>query len=840
MAISITYPFTTTGEYTKSDTLVSGGVALLDFQDDTGRTFTENFSSPTGFTYDSTKARIGNPEDATFLATYDTDANGTQGNGILTGTTVGGPSVSGGLLDLTGGTEKSVDYNADLNADSQQVGAVRFRWVPNYSGAPAVTQNLFIIQEANADESNQISFIHSITTGNLTLSCRDAAAVGFMTVSFGAWSPTSGQQYEFELNYDFTAGATRLFIDGTQFGSTQTSTGTRGSAIGLLRIGNDYNGGAISNFKVQDIQIFKTVQHTAGYTAVGPSLWTETKINRPSDSVFMVNFNSGASLNANWSTGTTTGTSVGGASASGGFLNLTGGGDRYIYYDGTGSVSTVTNQGCVEFSVKPTYSGSPASEKAMFRIANSSSGNFNLVELRHLVSGQLHLNMGDSAAILIVTTDIGAWAPVSGTEYVFSINWNLTGVLGTSAIRVFLDGTQIGSTYQTTGTRSTSAVTLRLGRSDGGINYWDGYFNWFEVFNAVQYTANHALPTEPVTYAESAVILPTFTDAGPGTIQGLTNLAATESGVPKYQIRVDGVKYYWTGAVWDVSDGTYTQANTKADINTNLAAFTTIDGETSLEMVIVLPSGGTLASVDSLVLTYTAQEYKASGTVYPISTVDAEDIESISITHTLPGSDNIKYGLRANSTLYWYNTVSTNWEASDGSTAQLNTKAEIEANASTFFDDLGANADIAPFAKLISNDGTTTPTLDSMTINYNYGAEEPTAPATCTVWGYLKDVFGNKLSGATVQVTLSKSDGEYFEAASHVILKKTLSTTTDANGYFELELIRSSEFENADVEYTLKITDSSGKKIEFLDGDTLEFSVPDQSSSNITTLITAV
>ncbi|MCH6577472.1 MAG: hypothetical protein IH807_06560, partial [Proteobacteria bacterium] len=127
-----------------------------------------------------------------------------------------------GKLDLKGNTKQYVDYVATSNADSQQVGAVRFKVTPNYTGAPSTdTQFLFSISQAEGNVNNHLAVHHDITSGNLRIAMNDQAGVS-NTVILGAWSPVAGVEVEFELNYDFNGGAQRLFLDGVQLGSTAT------------------------------------------------------------------------------------------------------------------------------------------------------------------------------------------------------------------------------------------------------------------------------------------------------------------------------------------------------------------------------------------------------------------------------------------------------------------------------------------------------------------------------------------------------------------------------------------------------------------------------------------
>lgn len=240
MSIELTYPFTTPSNYTyDSDALAieSGEASLKDRR----------------------------PTDATFYAAYAADVNGNWGDGVLTGTPVGGAAVSGGKLDLAHDDVRYLDYDADQNADSKQTGCIRFKITPNYSGTPANTQIFIRIDKANGDTTNEVLVSHK-DDGTILLRIKDSVDANIIDASMGVWSPVISTEYEFELNYDITTGATRLFIDGTQVGTTKTNTGTRDGSIGLVRIGSNIVGSTTSNFLFDDLVIFSTVQHTADYT----------------------------------------------------------------------------------------------------------------------------------------------------------------------------------------------------------------------------------------------------------------------------------------------------------------------------------------------------------------------------------------------------------------------------------------------------------------------------------------------------------------------------------------------------------------------------------------------
>jgi hypothetical protein len=276
LSIQTIYPFDNPLNYIFNPSLIdiSGSQCKLVLQDNPSQSFVEDFENDTGFVYDNTKAEfVGGllrqkdtrPANATFYASYTNNINGNWGEGVLTGTAFGGAGVSGGKLDLKGGTAKYVDYSPIANADSQQTGTIRLRLIPNYSGAPSTTQVFTTILISTG--STTVNLIDIIHLTNTLISARVYDQTGTKIVEItNTWLPNLGQTYEIEFNYDITGGASRLFIDGNQIGATDVGTGIRSSSIGLFRIGNNSTAVVTANFEIDDIIIYSTVQHTSNYT----------------------------------------------------------------------------------------------------------------------------------------------------------------------------------------------------------------------------------------------------------------------------------------------------------------------------------------------------------------------------------------------------------------------------------------------------------------------------------------------------------------------------------------------------------------------------------------------
>lgn len=250
MTINVVFPLDDPSNYAVAGVEISGGAARLVQQVEANETFRCRFQ-------------------------VDADFDATLADGSPVGTPVGGPVVTGGKLELLGAAApKYVQFAGAGNFDANpQQGAVRFKVTPNYSGGhPNRTQFFFNISHSHLDARNNLAIHHDAGSGNLRMSMFDQSGVS-NSVILGAWSPVAGTEYEFEWNYDFDTGEQRLFIDGVQFGATQTKVFTRSSTIGIMRLGHATTSDSASfsaDFTLDDFQHFTAVQHTANYTP-GPS-----------------------------------------------------------------------------------------------------------------------------------------------------------------------------------------------------------------------------------------------------------------------------------------------------------------------------------------------------------------------------------------------------------------------------------------------------------------------------------------------------------------------------------------------------------------------------------------
>lgn len=548
------------------------------------------------------------------------------------------------------------------------------------------------------------------------------------------------------------------------------------------------------------------------------------KDTRPANQTFFATWDQG-SINGNWGGGSLVPTNNGAVLISGALELLGGAGLKYIDFVGTSNADSL-QVGCLRLKIKPNYSGNPATIQHFIRLSQANASTNNVIGFFHQTSGQIALRVFNSAGGTIMSTDIGAWSPVSGTSYELEMNWDITA----GAIRFFINGVQLGATGTGTGTRSGAVALMRVGETQTvASNFANFTIEKLSAFSTVQHTANYTPGAEPYSfiYGTNKVDLPNFSYTNLGTVQALTNLALTEVGTPRYIIEGK----YWNGSAWVSSSGVYAQANSLATVLANLAALV-VTGETVISFSVVFGDSNTLSSVDAMTLTYTGQKYSPTGYLESIEALDVRSLIAYSQSATLPTNTNSKVILKVDGALKYWNGSS--WVTSDGTSAQSNTAAEVLANAAAL--DLGANSEFFVRWLLITTDNNATPELLESEVEYEFGAIE-TEAVTCNVFGYYKDIAGEPIAGAIVTFSLDKNEGEYSEANNNIV-EKSVAVTTGDDGYFQTPLIRSSEFQNGGT-YKMTITKEADGLETSKDANeaALTFEVPDATTKDITDLL---
>lgn len=538
--------------------------------------------------------------------------------------------------------------------------------------------------------------------------------------------------------------------------------------------------------------------------------------------VFAANFNLG--INSNWDniapvlTGTPS--VVGGKLDCLGAENNTGA--RYT----SNAVRDIGQVLTVKFKFTPDYSGTPPANTSLFSIEDPASTTINSILFMHSASaGTFRMQLGDAAGQVVsvgVSNGIlNAWSPTAGQEYEFEMNFDFPN----NTMRLFIDGVLHSSKLALPAiVRSNTASRVFVGAASI-YQYNNGKYDDFIIFNVVQHAANFTpgYTISDYAFAGSKIDGPNFTYSGAGSVLSIDDGSVVESGAPRFII---GLRY-WNGSAWVVSNGTYEQANSFSTALANLGSFVASGGV--LPWSVVFQDSNSQASVDEFNVEVTGQKYAANGYVEPAQALEVAAITELSLDILETVNSTARIILKIDGVLKYWNGSS--WATSDGSFAQANTLEETNTNLSELV--FGVNSTVFIRWVLTTSSNTETAEINESTVEYDFGGVE-TAPIRCLVYGYLKDISGQPIANAKVEFSLVKeSSSNYVEANKNVILKAVGQVKSNPQGYFQIWLIRSSEYE-AEALYQIKFSKGSSN----ISGS-LTFSVPDAETKDISDLLTA-
>lgn len=533
----------------------------------------------------------------------------------------------------------------------------------------------------------------------------------------------------------------------------------------------------------------------------------------PTDALLAAKFTSDDELD--WAvSGSFTGTVNGTPTISSGKLDCTGNAQKGVYWDNV-NVTNGTAAAALKFRYTPNYTTSPPNNINIAGLEVGTGSNNDRLILTHSPSGtstmRITLNDSSGTQIYLATTIGGLWSFTNGQEYEFELNWDSS----SGDIRLFIDGALHG-TLNSAGawTRGTNAVRLYVGAQPEIYNLADATFDDVILFSSVQhtsaYTAGYTIPDNK--YTEAAATLPVFdhTTSNQGTITSLDAFSSTDTNAPQFSIDVGGGGFmYWTGSAWASSDGTFAQSSTEADINTNIGTFPSVSGETQVTVKVHFDEQNIDAdqmSIDDMTITYTGQtQYPTDNpTIVTNSTFKASDLEDFTATETKAGSDEIKYVITASGQDRYVTGGSA--ADSDGTYAQASTATEMDSDIGNI---ISARKTIAITAFLHSDDGTTTPELDLLSIIYNAALADPSTPTLVEVEGFIYDANG-PVASQTVRVRPFEA-GYFNDGIFHKYQYDTIATT-DADGYFNGNVY----FQGSGKAWDFKIGTQS-YKVELLD-----------------------
>jgi len=552
-----------------------------------------------------------------------------------------------------------------------------------------------------------------------------------------------------------------------------------GGAQAQLVLQNDPGNDFVENF-TNDIGFI----YNASYTEFAAGQMQQ-KDTRPTDATFYASYES--VIDGNWGDGTLTGTAVGGAAISGNRLDLSYSDARYVYYEDTGLVDS-GQVGCIRFKYTPDYTNSPVANRSLFVIQQSSVSNFNQIALSHRSSGQILLYTRNNAGGVEINLNWHFWQPTAATTYEIEVNFDFT----TGATRLFIDGTQQGPTLANTYTRNATSEFFGIGTDHVG-SPTDGFFEDVLVFSTVQHTANYVPDWSNIyetIYLGDVVTLPEMEDTNPGYIISFDSFTTTEANSPRYTIQIgrSGDYLYWDGGAWSISNNTYTQANDQATFNSNVATLP-VNGEIYGQFRIYTENGNSQMSIDTLTASMTLQLYSVSNPIIDLDqavvTVGGGIVSWTSFVETITtvGSDAVKYVLSddAGVTFKWWSGAA--WVVSSGY-AESNTGAEINTNIASFpITTDGMKIKVY----LHSNDGTTTPNIDNLTINFIDALYPTTSPKILYNTSFSTDELesftetSTKAGSDEIKYILTKDGANYYYSGGWIASDGTYSQSNTAS-----------------------------------------------------------
>ena len=481
---------------------------------------------------------------------------------------------------------------------------------------------------------------------------------------------------------------------------------------------------------------------------------------------------------------------------------------RYVSFDAANAA--YAGVGTFRMKVVPQYSGSASGNKHLLHVSGNS--NANRINLYH-DGGSLKILVSRNNGVTQSLATLGSWSAVAGQEYEFELNVNIPGALTS----LYIDGVLLGSTGSSVSFTST-ITELHVGASYGSSDF---YIRDFQIFDSVQHTSDFSgeVPRVINNFQGSKIDGPNFSYSGVGTVLSVDSGAATETGSPRYIVGLQ----YWNGSAWVVSDGTYVQANDFATALANFPSFNTGGGGV-LPWSIVFADSVTQSSVDDFEVEVTGQIYPTDNPSITVSSgVDLDEMTSFIESSTISGSDNIKYILKLSSVDYYWDGAA--WSVSNGTYAESNTAAEVEANKALLTPIVLAGKTLRLVALLHSDDGSTTPLLESVVIDYGFSFY-CTTQNKCIVYGCIVDNSGNPVVGASISV-----DGQDFYYGESLIAVQ-VSTTTDSMGRWDIQIVETETTGNV-VDFTIEY-DNDGTTITKTEKG---IEVPNQATAQLADLV---
>lgn len=462
----------------------------------------------------------------------------------------------------------------------------------------------------------------------------------------------------------------------------------------------------------------------------------QQKDQRPSNSILASSFDT--DLNLNWAVdtfGSLVGTANGSPSIVNGKLSCQSGSNG-VYW-GSQDIGNLSGNWVAKFKYTPNYSDGPTNNSNIFSISQSSGGDDDIIIF--------HSPSGDSLRITanaLSAVTYGVWQPIAGQEYIFEI------FCVSNVVSIYVDGTQIGTGKTISPIQGTDSTRVWLGAYQTIYNYANALFDDFIMYSSASQDESYTFPT--TVYSETNVTLPELEHIGQGEILSFNTMTTVETGSPRYTIQIgrSGDYLYYNGVMWAISDGSYSQSNDITTFNNNLSSLNVL-GELYGQFKITFSDSNDQSLVSNLDAEVTENgDYYTNSYLEVNTIIRADSLISMLEDSTKLGSDEVKYILIQNSNYLWFDSNVMSFVASNGTYSESNTVAELQAVLPAFNEQ---EYDYSLRIFLHSDDGSTTPELDTVTLSYDVAGEQPDSISLCEV---VFDIFQTDADPDTQSITI--------------------------------------------------------------------------------------
>ncbi len=539
-------------------------------------------------------------------SSFNSSINATFAQGSSTATSYLGATYGpGGKFDnqliLSNNDARYITYLSEDNITLQS-GSISFWVKPKYSGSP-INNQVFLKIHNSIDNENKLEIKHK-TTGQLNVVAYNSLGVIIFDQDFGTFTPNSTFLYNIELNFNINDGETRLFVDGNQLGSTQTSTGTRTDTLTIIQLGDQL----LNNyFDIDEFVIYNEILHTTNFTPSNVELPQIIPYADDYEFKLKINniYNNGGNdiivnidpLDSFSDIATKINNEITDSSCS---INTTTGKIRIIAdnighdveieepTDGNSLVSLLEGVG------EMTTPNAPVNDTILFQFYNGTNNN-NRITFTHTNMGTLLLKMWDNSGTLIINNDFGIWSSYSNVFYNFALCFNKNIAI------LFIDGIKFGDTCEL-GFARTEGIDFII--SGNLIN--DYGFDELIIYDNFKYLTDYTITITPITQYSTEQNYITL-NYGTG-ISELSSILAEYTGTIRVIPIINGIGYWYSGGIWITSNMTYSQSSSITDFQ-NYFDGLSFDENTEFKVrVYIISDGVTNSYLNRLYLYFDSTE----------------------------------------------------------------------------------------------------------------------------------------------------------------------------------------------------------------------------------------